>query len=219
MPLARSRSRTRIRSDEGWRVLPSSSQTQKQTRSQTNLPSNTYTDTRSTPTSSTLRGSDAFSEIKIETRSEKGVYVARPQPTVRKEENGFATWKTRRVSCSSNEPAHSLLPPPYSESPSYSQAGREKGDVKNELNEQEHENENENKKNEHEHEPRTLPMYLFFLGFLCPILWIIGTFTLRPPHTDHERRPGGSLDPSRIWRLPPEEKAEAEREVERLMRR
>ncbi|KAG6907278.1 hypothetical protein DXG01_009583, partial [Tephrocybe rancida] len=64
-------------------------------------------------------------------------------------------------------------------------------------------------------EPRTLPMYLFFLGFVCPLLWVVGTFTMRLPH--RERR--GALDPFAMARLPEMEKAAADREVERIMKR
>ncbi|GLB40145.1 hypothetical protein LshimejAT787_0800160 [Lyophyllum shimeji] len=62
-------------------------------------------------------------------------------------------------------------------------------------------------------EPRTLPMYMFILGFVCPLFWLIGAFMLRPPHA-HRR---GAFDP--YASLPEAEKAAAEREAERQMRR
>ncbi|KAG6872249.1 hypothetical protein C0995_011598 [Termitomyces sp. Mi166 len=175
---------------------------------------------------STLRDSDAFSielEGSVESAStsttvctsrsrrsmeklktldvDVDMHIVKPEPLVRREDIGFA--KTRRISYDDDKTAAPPLspppPPPYSST-------RTKTARDHETNEHEHGYEHE-----HESEPRTLPMYLFFLGFR--------TFTLRLPHTDSERRPGGRLDPFRMWSLPADEKAEAEREVERLIRR
>ncbi|KAG5640789.1 hypothetical protein DXG03_007186 [Asterophora parasitica] len=65
----------------------------------------------------------------------------------------------------------SSQPPPYAESPAY----------------------NSNADTNAEDEPRThvLSQYLFFLGFVCPLLWIIGTFTLRTPTAQG----AGAFDP------------------------
>ncbi|KAF5379807.1 hypothetical protein D9615_005680 [Tricholomella constricta] len=58
-------------------------------------------------------------------------------------------------------------------------------------------------------EARTLPMYMFILGFVCPVLWLIGAFTLRAPHAHR----AGVFDP--YASLNGAEKAEAEREMRR----
>lgn len=135
--------------------------------SQTNMASSNIPS--DTSTTRTLRDSDTFSEIETESTTvghgsrasfgdkleklEADGYIAKPEMSVGREEIGFA--KSRRISYNSNETA----PPPYTESPSYSlsfaRAGR--GDRYHE-----HTYEHEH---EYEHEPRTLSMYLFFLGF------------------------------------------------------
>jgi len=62
-------------------------------------------------------------------------------------------------------------------------------------------------------EPRTLPMYMFILGFVCPLLWLVGAFMMRTPHSHRT----GAFDP--YASLSGAEKAAAEREAERRQRR
>ncbi|KAF8071672.1 hypothetical protein FPV67DRAFT_1667149 [Lyophyllum atratum] len=61
-------------------------------------------------------------------------------------------------------------------------------------------------------EPRTIPMYMFILGFVCPIFWLVGAFMMRGPHS-HRR---GAFDP--YPSLSGAEKAATELEAERRKR-